>query len=104
MRNSLKKWLTNTITWKKYVSINAYNEREYTSETVPCRIIYKTKIHKNLVGELVNTEYIIYLEPTDVVGISDKDAFTIGGRDIEIVTFHKIEDNLGNIYGYEIFL
>lgn len=105
MRNSLKAWLVDTIEWKKFSEYNEYSEPSYqTGVTVACRIIYKTTTHRAENGDYVNTEYIIYFEPTDVSGIGKTDAYVIDGKTLRAVTFHLIEDNLGNPYAYEVFI
>lgn len=93
----LKEYLNQTITRKTIASVNAYNEKTYTSGTIRGRFIYKRERIRTAENEEITSNAIIYTETS----ISEGDVITFDNKDwvIRFVYPHIFLD--GSTMGYK---
>lgn len=93
----LKEYLNQTITRKVVSSVNAYNEKTYTSTVIKGRFIYKREKIRTAENEDVVSDAIIYTSTSIVEG----DIIVYDGKDwvIRFVYPHVMLD--GTTMGYK---
>lgn len=93
----LSVYLNQNITYKTISTVNAYNEKTYSSSTIKGRFIYKREITRNAENEEITSDAIVYTK----TALEEGNTITHDSKDWVIRFVYPWIELDGSVLGYK---
>ena len=94
---NLSSWMTENVSYLKYIGQMGNGEKKYEKSTLRCRIEKKDRITRNESGDLVVGSGVIF----SLSKINNKDKIEYEGKEYEIINVNEYKKKNGVVSHYE---